>query len=317
MIDLFVSPSFQLCKGKLCDPSVTWLSNSRQQIVRKERPKPAGLAMVEDPEVMDVALPEPESMACEESDGLEEPPDVTETIDQIVEATARDYFDASKEKSPNSLRRSQRASARRAQERMRGEFKDMLEAEATTTVGMKRSKDDDSETASELDSERLCAEHPKKRRSANDVYLDPGNSHFAIQEDVDGVVVFLSDDSEVSSFKADELEMIRKLHTKCKPFDLTKDQQKQRLIMINELKAQLRVEEARLIIMKKMRLSQQLPVSIADVVNMNWGEKVKNAISLNSTCFVCSTVVSGLFTITTFNVFYFFINLNNDHHRIL
>uniref|UniRef100_A0A5S6Q7N1 P66_CC domain-containing protein n=1 Tax=Trichuris muris TaxID=70415 RepID=A0A5S6Q7N1_TRIMR len=215
--------------------------------------------MVEEPEVMDIALPEPESTACGESDGLDEPSDVTETIEEIVEAAARDYFDASKEKSPNSLRRSQRASARRAQERMRGEFKDMIEAEMTNTTCAKRSKDDDSETASDFDAEHCCPDRPKRRRLADDEYLDPGDSHFAIQEEMDGVVVILSDDSEVSSFKSDELEIIRKLHAKCKPFDLTKDQQKQRQIMIAELKAQLRVEEARLVIMKKMRLSQQLP----------------------------------------------------------
>ncbi|VDP15638.1 unnamed protein product [Soboliphyme baturini] len=162
-----------------------------------------------------------------------------------------------KGESPNQLRRSQRASAKRAQERMRGEFKDVLEVNGS--AAKKGSKSDD-----KLDSSDESPEQPtKRRRLLSSIFIEPSDPHFAIQQQDDGAVVILSDDSDVSSLHSDEIAVLKKDFDKLLSKEPTNEQIVERDLIIKDLKMQLRIEEARLVLLKKMRLSQQLPVKAA------------------------------------------------------
>ncbi|KRX94618.1 hypothetical protein T4E_924 [Trichinella pseudospiralis] len=168
--------------------------------------------------------------------------------------------------SPGLLRRSQRASAKRAQERMRGEFRDVLEGDNYTGDGLEMDYDD--ETGLHVGNARSNLENDwsskpkKKRRLVIETLPDPSDCHFVIQEEDDGEVVVLSDDSEVSALHPSEIEALRAQYAKFKMSELSDEVRIERERMLNELRSLLRAEEARLVILKRMHLSQQLPVKV-------------------------------------------------------
>ncbi|XP_003373882.1 hypothetical protein Tsp_08608 [Trichinella spiralis] len=168
--------------------------------------------------------------------------------------------------SPGLLRRSQRASAKRAQERMRGEFRDVLEGDNYTGDGLEMDYDD--ETGLHVGNVRSNLENDwsskpkKKRRLVIETLPDPSDCHFVIQEEDDGEVVVLSDDSEVSALHPSEVEALRAQYIKFKTSELSDEVRIEREKMLNELRSLLRAEEARLVILKRMHLSQQLPVKV-------------------------------------------------------
>ncbi|KAL1228045.1 Transcription factor [Trichinella pseudospiralis] len=174
--------------------------------------------------------------------------------------------------SPGLLRRSQRASAKRAQERMRGEFRDVLEGDNYTGDGLEMDYDD--ETGLHVGNARSNLENDwsskpkKKRRLVIETLPDPSDCHFVIQEEDDGEVVVLSDDSEVSALHPSEIEALRAQYAKFKMSELSDEVRIERERMLNELRSLLRAEEARLVILKRMHLSQQLPVK-----EFFWGRK--------------------------------------------
>lgn len=159
----------------------------------------------------------------------------------------------------NQLRRSTRVSAKRAQERMRGELKEEME----DTIVCNLSKKDDRHEDPSKDDER-----PNKiRKLADPRSIDTSDPHFAIQETDEGDIVVLSDDSEVSSLHTDEIDVISKNFGKLAAKELTQEQYIERDRMINELKMQLRLEETRLALLKKLRLNQH--TATKDSLNAN------------------------------------------------
>ena len=112
--------------------------------------------------------------------------------------------------SPEGRRKSTRASAMRATERLRGVEPSPTEAAALNGTEEAMQGEGAAAQTKEEEEEEEGAEKKKPRLAKDYPALDPSDPHFAIQMNEEGDVVVLSDDSEVSSLHEDEIRLLRK-----------------------------------------------------------------------------------------------------------
>uniref|UniRef100_A0A0K0CVQ9 P66_CC domain-containing protein n=1 Tax=Angiostrongylus cantonensis TaxID=6313 RepID=A0A0K0CVQ9_ANGCA len=148
--------------------------------------------------------------------------------------------------SPASLRRrSTRASALKAQEKIK------LKDDIVVTTNLERVRkiqgdvEEDGESA------------PKKRRLHDGSVFDQFSHKFGLREQ-DGNVYPLTDESEVSSLHDSEIITLKASYDKLMSKELTPEQRHERTRMIKQCEAELRLEEAKLTMLKKVKASQML-----------------------------------------------------------
>ncbi|VDM58764.1 unnamed protein product [Angiostrongylus costaricensis] len=143
--------------------------------------------------------------------------------------------------SPASLRRrSTRASALKAQEKIK------LKDDIVVTANLERGDiEEDGESA------------PKKRRLHDGSVFDQFSHKFGLREQ-DGNVYPLTDESEVSSLHDSEIITLKASYDKLMSKELTLEQRNERTRMIKQCEAELRLEEAKLTMLKKVKASQML-----------------------------------------------------------
>ncbi|VDK44809.1 unnamed protein product [Anisakis simplex] len=156
------------------------------------------------------------------------------------------------ELSPSALRRSTRACALRAAERikLKESLTPIIDGLASQSGEGYVSGDDD------LDEGKRPA---KKRRMASGYVLDQSNCKFGIKLEGDEVLL-MSDESEVSSLNDFETEQLKKSYEKILHRDMPEEQRRERELLLKAMEADLRLEEAKLMMLKKLRLSQQVSV---------------------------------------------------------
>ncbi|GMT28920.1 hypothetical protein PFISCL1PPCAC_20217, partial [Pristionchus fissidentatus] len=151
--------------------------------------------------------------------------------------------------SPSSLRRSTRASAIKAQQKIKdGDVPQSMEQENT--------EESEDESNGEEKKEPIDGESAaKKRKLENGKALDQFSHEFSIKMEDDGVYM-LDEGSELSSLNETEIETLKKCYDKLLARELTDEQKQERTRMIKQAEADLRNEEAKLTMLKKMRASQ-------------------------------------------------------------
>ncbi|KAK6059916.1 hypothetical protein COOONC_02430 [Cooperia oncophora] len=143
--------------------------------------------------------------------------------------------------SPASLRRrSTRASALKAQEKIK------LKDDVVVTTNVDRE-----------DVEESGESAPKKRRLQVGSGFDQFSHKFGLREQ-DGNVYPLTDESEVSSLHDNEILTLKASYEKLISKELTPEQRHERTLMIKQCEAELRLEEAKLMMLKKVKASQML-----------------------------------------------------------
>lgn len=185
----------------------------------------------------------------------------SESINNSIEETTPNHS--------SSLRRSQRASAKRAQEKLRG--CDVSKLENCIDEKYDPVNENDSASIDGILSSNQDNLIPPKTGNGNNeksslsprklfdpTSIEATDPHFAIQIAENGAVIVLSDESDVSSLRAHEVDFLRKNFEKLKGKELTKEQLVERDRMIQELKTQLRIEEARLSFVKRIRQVHKL-----------------------------------------------------------
>ncbi|KAI6234481.1 P66-CC domain-containing protein [Aphelenchoides fujianensis] len=100
----------------------------------------------------------------------------------------------------------------------------------------------------------------KKRKLSNGAELDQDDCKFGIRLDDDGDAVLMTDESDISSLKSEEIAVIRQKfeEAKSKLDELTPEARRQREFQLRELETALRLEEGKLAMLKKIRANQQL-----------------------------------------------------------
>uniref|UniRef100_A0A1I7XHT4 P66_CC domain-containing protein n=1 Tax=Heterorhabditis bacteriophora TaxID=37862 RepID=A0A1I7XHT4_HETBA len=145
--------------------------------------------------------------------------------------------------SPASLRRrSTRVSALKAQEKIK--LKDDIVAAGQLNRGS-HDEDDDDESA------------PKKRRLDDGSAFDQFSHKFGIRQQEDNVYP-LTDESEISSLHESEIVGLKVSYDKLMSKELSEEQKRERNMMIKKCEAELRLEEAKLTMLKKIKASQML-----------------------------------------------------------
>uniref|UniRef100_A0AC35TGW5 P66_CC domain-containing protein n=1 Tax=Rhabditophanes sp. KR3021 TaxID=114890 RepID=A0AC35TGW5_9BILA len=141
----------------------------------------------------------------------------------------------------SSLRRSTRVSALKAQEKLK--IKENMEAMAAAAV---------------LPPVVESGEAPaKKAKISHPDVLDQYHCSFGIKLMEDDVCL-MSDESEVSSLNGDEIEEMRQVYEEEKSNAPTTEELKERNRQIKELQVTLRLEEAKLLMLKKMKMTQSV-----------------------------------------------------------
>ncbi|KAF8369207.1 dcp-66 [Pristionchus pacificus] len=167
--------------------------------------------------------------------------------------------------SPSSLRRSTRASAIKAQQKIKdGDVPQSMEADNSV-----ESEDDSMAGDDRVEKKVGCralfgptSDGPdgesaaKKRKLENGKALDQFSHEFSIKLEDDGGVYMLDEGSELSSLNETEIETLKKCYDKLLARELTTEQKEERTRMIKQAEADLRNEEAKLTMLKKMRASQ-------------------------------------------------------------
>ncbi|VDM96742.1 unnamed protein product [Thelazia callipaeda] len=162
--------------------------------------------------------------------------------------------------SPSSLRRSTRACALKAAERIK--LKETLTPviDGMTSHGgiacISGPENDDSD-------EPLF----KKKRYAEGQKLDQTDCKFGIKME-DDEVLLMSDESELSSLNELEFEQVRKVYDRTVNREQTDEQKKEREIMVKNIEAELRKDEAKLLMLKKLQISQQHSVKQIQEANV-------------------------------------------------
>ncbi|GMR54120.1 hypothetical protein PMAYCL1PPCAC_24315 [Pristionchus mayeri] len=152
--------------------------------------------------------------------------------------------------SPSSLRRSTRASAIKAQQKIKdGDVPQAMEQEKSVESEEESAED---EKKDGIDGESAA----KKRKLENGKALDQFSHEFSIKMEEDGGVYMLDEGSELSSLNETEIETLKKCYDKLLARELTTEQKEERTRMIKQAEADLRNEEAKLTMIKKMRASQ-------------------------------------------------------------
>lgn len=150
--------------------------------------------------------------------------------------------------SPNERRRSTRACAIKAQEKIK--LKDDIVVPEHQLKQEEPEEDDE-----EDDQAGPEGASPKKRKLENGAALNQFSFRFGVRID-DGDVYAMTDESELSSLHESELDGIRVNYEKMLSRELSEEQKNERLKMIKQAEADLRLEEARLTMLRKMKSSQ-------------------------------------------------------------
>ncbi|VDM13715.1 unnamed protein product [Wuchereria bancrofti] len=150
--------------------------------------------------------------------------------------------------SPSSLRRSTRACALKAAERIK-----LKEALTPVMDGVASHSGEGYISGTENDDEEPLV---KKKRYAEGRTLDQTDCKFGIKVENDEVLL-MSDESELSSLNDTEFEQVKKVFDRTLHREQTDEQKKEREMMIKTLEAELRKEEAKLSMLRKLRISQQ------------------------------------------------------------
>ncbi|KAK5976381.1 Transcriptional repressor p66-alpha [Trichostrongylus colubriformis] len=183
----------------------------------------------------------PMSNGCESNgDAMLEPMDLSSPMPNGTPTkTCVEFPDG--QLSPASLRRrSTRASALKAQEKIK------LKDDVIVTPNMERE-----------DVEESGESAPKKRRLQVGSAFDQFSHKFGLREH-DGNVYPLTDESEVSSLHDSEIVTLKASYDKLMSKELTPEQRHERTLMIKQCEAELRLEEAKLMMLKKVKASQML-----------------------------------------------------------
>ncbi|CAG9541023.1 unnamed protein product [Cercopithifilaria johnstoni] len=150
--------------------------------------------------------------------------------------------------SPSSLRRSTRACALKAAERIK-----LKEALTPVMDGVASHSGEGYISGAENDDEEPLM---KKKRYAEGRTLDQTDCKFGIKVENDEVLL-MSDESELSSLNDTEFEQVKKVFDRTLHREQTDEQKKEREMIIKTLEAELRREEAKLSMLRKLRISQQ------------------------------------------------------------
>ncbi|OZC06916.1 hypothetical protein X798_06091 [Onchocerca flexuosa] len=157
--------------------------------------------------------------------------------------------------SPSSLRRSTRACALKAAERIK-----LKEALTPVMDGVASHSGEGYVSGTENDEEPLV----KKKRYAEGWTLDQTDCKFGIKVENDEVLL-MSDESELSSLNDTEFEQVKKVFDRTLHREQTDEQKKEREMIIKTLEAELRREEAKLSMLRKLRISQQHSIQEANI----------------------------------------------------
>ncbi|EFO89061.1 CRE-DCP-66 protein [Caenorhabditis remanei] len=159
--------------------------------------------------------------------------------------------------SPSDLRRrSTRASALKAQEKIK--LKDDI------VQGPQKRLNEENEETEGIDGGNLEQDplkKVKKRRLEDGRDLDQTCFRFGLRANDDGEVYAMTDESENSSIHESEMEIVRYHYEKMKSRELDEEQLKERLKIRREAEQQLREEEAKLQVLKKMKDSQNRAIN--------------------------------------------------------
>ncbi|MFH4979888.1 hypothetical protein AB6A40_006597 [Gnathostoma spinigerum] len=161
--------------------------------------------------------------------------------------------------SPSSLRRSTRACAIKAAEKIK------LKESLASVDGISSLSGDGYISGEEQEVNEVPK--TKKRRVATEYVLDQTDCKFGIKME-DEEVLLMSDESELSSLNDTELEQVKKFYDKVSHKELSEEQHKEREVMLKTLEADLRMEEAKLTMLKRLRLSQQVSVKQLQEANV-------------------------------------------------
>lgn len=176
----------------------------------------------------------PMSNGCENNgDTMLEPMDLSAPMPNGTSSKSQMEFPDG-QLSPASLRRrSTRASALKAQEKIK--IKDDIMVESNMEG------DEEVEESGESP--------PKKRRLHVGSAFDQFSHKFGLREH-DGNVYPLTDESEVSSLHESEIITLKASYDKLMSKELTAEQRHERTLMIKQCEAELRLEEAKLMMLK-------------------------------------------------------------------
>ncbi|EFO19194.1 hypothetical protein LOAG_09301 [Loa loa] len=161
--------------------------------------------------------------------------------------------------SPSSLRRSTRACALKAAERIK-----LKETLTPVMDGVASHSGEGYISGAENDDEEPRV---KKKRYAEGRTLDQTDCKFGIKVENDEVLL-MSDESELSSLNDTEFEQVKKVFDRALHREQTDEQKKEREMMVKALEAELRREEAKLSMLRKLRISQQHSVKQIQEANI-------------------------------------------------
>uniref|UniRef100_A0A7E4V7U8 P66_CC domain-containing protein n=1 Tax=Panagrellus redivivus TaxID=6233 RepID=A0A7E4V7U8_PANRE len=170
------------------------------------------------------------------------------------------------EVSPSSLRRSTRASALKAQEKLK--VKDGMDVYAPNGLTHHHHNHHESSGLDALhDSIHQNGDNPsaatnkdepasKKPKLNHGLDLDQYDCKFGVRMDKDDVYM-LTDESEISSLNSAEVSGLKKNYEEFKSAAITEEQQFERDLLVRELETSLRFEENKLITLKKVVQNQK------------------------------------------------------------
>uniref|UniRef100_A0A1I7ZRN9 P66_CC domain-containing protein n=1 Tax=Steinernema glaseri TaxID=37863 RepID=A0A1I7ZRN9_9BILA len=161
--------------------------------------------------------------------------------------------------SPSSLRRSTRACSLKAQEKLKMPAGTVFDTsnllKADINGSMKEQSTEDADRAGSGDKDCPPA---KKARIDDPASLDQFDCKFGITLAKDkSEVVYMSDESEISSLNEEEVASLRDTYETLKRIAPSQEILMERNIMIKKLEASLSEEEAKLALMRKLRSQQQ------------------------------------------------------------
>ncbi|KAK0425580.1 hypothetical protein QR680_009271 [Steinernema hermaphroditum] len=165
--------------------------------------------------------------------------------------------------SPSSLRRSTRACSLKAQEKLKMpagasvfDTNSLLKPDSNGAMKTEHLNEEPAHSGSSSDKD--LSPPQKKARIEDPASLDQFDCKFGITVSKDkSEVVYMSDESEVSSLNDEEVADLRESYEKIKASAPTTDQLIERATLVKELEANLRNEEAKLALMRKLRSQQQ------------------------------------------------------------
>lgn len=177
----------------------------------------------------------------------------------IAKTLEESAITANGELSPSSLRRSTRICALKAAEKIK------LKESISPFIENYASNSNDGYYSGDGENEE--PERPaKKRRVASRFYLDQFDCKFGVKF-VNDEVLLMSDESEISSLNEEEIEQVKKVYEK-NLVSHSDEQAREIALMVKKIEEELRLEEAKLAMLKTLKKSQQVTVSQIQEANM-------------------------------------------------